>query len=159
MTDTTQGAPSTPDQAPARRTRRAPPVPVATAQRRTILAALAKNPTFVTAQALHARLTAGGHRIGLTTVYRALRTYADTGDIDRARAEDGTVLFRYRPESGHHHYLRCRGCGYSVPIHSEPFEAWTATLGSQHEFTDLTHTVEVLGTCSSCWTHPDDPAR
>ncbi|WP_346277378.1 transcriptional repressor [Pseudonocardia sp.] len=122
MTDTTQGGPSTPDQAPARRTRRAPSVPVATAQRRTILAALAENPTFVTTQALHARLTAGGHRIGLTTVYRALRTYADTGDIDRARAEDGTVLCRYRPESGHHHYLRCRGCGYSVPIHSEPFE-------------------------------------
>jgi Fur family ferric uptake transcriptional regulator len=97
--------------------------------------------------------------MGLTTVYRALRTYADIGDIDRTRGEDGTVLFRYRPGSGHHHYLRCRDCGYSVPIHSEPFEAWTATLGSQHEFSDLTHTVEVLGTCWSCRSHSDDPAR
>ena len=159
MSDTARGGPSTPDQGSARRTSAAPSVPVATVQRRAILAALAESSAFVTAQALHAQLTAEGHRMGLATVYRALRIYADIGDIDRTRSEDGTVLFRYRRDSGHHHYLRCRSCGYSVPIHSEPFEAWTATVGSQHDFTDLTHTVEVLGTCSSCWTHRDDPSR
>ncbi|WP_433280717.1 Fur family transcriptional regulator [Pseudonocardia xinjiangensis] len=153
MTDAAQGRPSTPGHGPARPTRRTPSVPVATVARRAILAALAESSAFVTAQALHARLTAEGHRMGLATVYRALRIYADIGDIDRTRAEDGTVLFRYRPDPGHHHYLRCRSCGYSVPIHSEPFEAWTATIGSRHDFTDLTHTVEVLGTCSSCWMH------
>jgi Fur family transcriptional regulator, ferric uptake regulator len=125
-------------------------------QRRIILAALAQNPAFVTAQALHAQLISNGRTVGLSTVYRTLHIYATRGDIDTTRSDNGTELFRYRPEPGHHHYLRCRACGYSIPIHSDTVEAWTATVGPRHDFTDTTHTVEVLGICRTCRYTADD---
>lgn len=127
-----------------------PSAPRITARRRIILAALARNPGFVDAQALHAQLTSDNQEIGLSTVYRTLHAYTATGDIDTTRGEDGTELFRYHREPGHHHYLRCRACGYSIPIHSDTVEAWTATLGPRHDFTDTTHSLEVLGVCGGC---------
>nr|WP_239028731.1 Fur family transcriptional regulator [Pseudonocardia acidicola] len=144
-----------PDPAPRRGPESvSPPLPGAapriTAQRRVILAALAENPGFIDAQALHAQLTSDNHEIGLSTVYRALHAYTGTGDIDTTRGEDGTELFRYHREPGHHHYLRCRACGYSIPIHSDTVEAWAAAVGPRHDFTDTTHTLEVLGVCRTC---------
>ncbi|HEY3894624.1 MAG TPA: transcriptional repressor [Pseudonocardiaceae bacterium] len=109
------------------------------AQRRIILAALAQHPTFITAQALHAQLISNHHTVGLSTIYRTLRLYANRGDIDTTHSDNGTELFRHHPETGHHHhYLRCRACGYSIPIHSDTVEAWTATIGPHHDFTNTT---------------------
>jgi Fur family transcriptional regulator, ferric uptake regulator len=158
VSDVPHGVPPRQDRTTGRRSGPAPSAPVSTAQRRAILAALAASPAFVTARALHTQLVAAGHRVALTTVYRALRTYADLGDIDRARAADGTVLFRYGPDSDHHHYLRCQDCGYSVPVDTDPIVVWAAAIGAEHEFTDLEPAVEVLGICWSCRSQNGEPA-
>ncbi|GAA1213173.1 Fur family transcriptional regulator [Pseudonocardia alaniniphila] len=158
MTDIARDGPSRAERLSGTRHRRVATAPVATAQRRAILAALAESPAFLTAQALHDRLVASGHQVALTTVYRALRIYADLGDINRTRAADGTVLFRYGPDSDHRHYLRCRDCGYSVPVDSDPVEAWVARLAARHEFTDVDPAIEVLGICWSCRSQDGDPA-
>jgi hypothetical protein len=50
-----------------------------------------------------------------------------------------------------------RTAGYSVPIHAEPFDV-CAALTAEHEFSDLTHTVEVPGTCGSRRSSSDDAA-
>lgn len=158
MTEIPQDGPSRTERLSGVRHRRGPAAPVVTAQRLAILAALAESPAFVTAQDLHDRLVAAGHQVALTTVYRALRIYADLGDINRTRAADGTVLFRYGPDSDHRHYLRCRDCGYSVAVDSDPVEAWVARLAARHAFTDLDPAVEVLGICWSCRSQGGDPA-
>ena len=51
----------------------------------------------------------------------------------------------------HHHHLVCRDCGRTVEI-SVPasFESWSARVGADEGFTDLSHTVEIFGTCPTC---------
>ena len=51
--------------------------------------ALIRSDGFVSAQALHAALVAGGSRVGLTTVYRALAALAETGRADTVREPSG----------------------------------------------------------------------
>jgi len=57
-----------------------------TARHDTVRRALAAAGTFISAQDLHARLRSAGHRIGLTTVYRALAALAADGDADMLAA-------------------------------------------------------------------------
>lgn len=121
-----------------------------TRRRRQILDALAVHPAFVSAQALHAQLQRQADRPGLTTVYRTLRAFAAAGTVDSTRGGDGTVLYRLHDESGHHHYLRCRSCGFGVPVRSEAVETWTGAVGREHDFRDVTHIVELEGLCGRC---------
>jgi Fur family transcriptional regulator, ferric uptake regulator len=121
-----------------------------TRQRRTVAQALAEQDRFTSAQALHARIQAGGHRVGLSTVYRTLHTLAETGMADTIRSEDGEELFRHRRTTGHHHYLVCRRCGYDVPIGSPTIENWADHVAAGHGFSQVNHTIELVGLCADC---------
>src|SRR2546423_750365 len=72
-----------------------------TRQRRAVTGALAEQPGFVSAQALHAQLQAAGHQVGLSTVYRTLHALAEAGSVDTVRGEGGEELFRRRRTPGH----------------------------------------------------------
>lgn len=37
-----------------------------------------------------------------------------------------------------------------MEVEGPAVEDWAASLGAQHGFTDITHTVEVFGTCAAC---------
>ena len=102
---------------------------------------------FCSAQDLHARLRANGQRVGLTTVYTQLRDLAAAGEVDVLRAEDGETLYRRCATDTHHHHLLCRVCGATVEIDSHELEAWAQTLAAEAGFTDVVHTVEIVGTC------------
>jgi Fur family ferric uptake transcriptional regulator len=94
------------------------------------------------AQDVYAEMRLHGAKIGLTTVYRALQALADKGAVDVLRTDDGESVYRACATSAHHHHLVCRRCGR------------TEAVGSEHGFTEITHTVEVFGTCSSCSAAP-----
>jgi len=47
----------------------------------------------------------------------------------------------------------CRSCGRSVEVEGPEVEAWASAIAERHGFTDVTHTVEVFGTCGVC-AHP-----
>jgi len=64
--------------------------PRRTAQRAEVQRALAHSDGFVSAQALHAAMIAGGSRVGLTTVYRALAALVEGGSADTVREPNGT---------------------------------------------------------------------
>ena len=68
-----------------------------TAQRAEVRRALVGSDGFVSAQALYAAMVAGGSRVGLTTVYRALAALAETGSADTVREPSGERLYRHRP--------------------------------------------------------------
>jgi Fur family ferric uptake transcriptional regulator len=53
-------------------------------------------------------------RMGLTSVYRILRTLCDDSIAETQRAEDGETLYRKCTAPGHRHYLVCRCCGLAV---------------------------------------------
>jgi Fur family ferric uptake transcriptional regulator len=120
-----------------------------TRQQTAVREALAREPAFRSAQEIFATLRASGTRVGLTTVYRALQSMADAGEVDVLRVDDGEATYRLCSE-GHHHHLVCRRCGTTVEVEGRAVERWSAKVANEHGFTDVAHTVEVFGTCARC---------
>jgi Fur family ferric uptake transcriptional regulator len=124
-----------------------------TARHDAVRRALADAGTFVSAQDLYTRLRATGHRIGLTTVYRALAAMAETGEADVLTA-DGQQVYRACGSGEHHHHLVCRTCGKTVEVSGPAVERWAAAIGGEHGFVDVTHSLEIFGTCGDCASQP-----
>jgi Fur family ferric uptake transcriptional regulator len=120
-----------------------------TKQRRAVAAALDTFDDFRSAQEIHDRITTQGDSVGLATVYRTLGTLADAGEVDMLRAEDGEAIWR-RCSGSHHHHLVCRGCGATIEVAGPTVEAWTRSIADQHGFADISHTLEIFGTCPAC---------
>lgn len=120
-----------------------------TRQRTAVSALLAEVEGFHSAQDLHAMLRDRGERVGLTTVYRTLQGLADAGEIDVMRPPGGEHLYR-RCSEGHHHHLVCRSCGRTVEVAGPAVETWADRVAAQHGFSDVSHTLEIFGTCPAC---------
>jgi Fur family transcriptional regulator, ferric uptake regulator len=120
-----------------------------TRQRTAVRDELSHDDAFRSAQEIHASLREAGHRIGLTTVYRALQSLADADEVDILRNDDGETTYR-ACSAGHHHHLVCRHCGTTVEVEGRAVETWADRVAKQHAFVDIEHTVEVSGTCARC---------
>ena len=115
--------------------------------------ALAGDSSFRSAQAVYAELRARGETIGLSTVYRHLQGLVNAGVADTLQAGEGEVLYRLCGESGrHHHHLVCRSCGSTVEIEGRAIENWATKMAAEHGFSDVDHTVELIGLCANCRT-------
>ena len=121
-----------------------------TRQKRALAAVLDSSDTFRSAQELHSELRARGENIGLTTVYNQLRGLVDSGEVDVLRATDGESLYRRCATDDHHHHLVCRRCGRTAEVEGPEVERWAAQVAERHGFVEISHTVEVFGTCADC---------
>jgi Fur family ferric uptake transcriptional regulator len=115
-----------------------------------VLDALRRAQGFLSAQALHARLRADGETIALSTVYRALRILAHTGQIDSTHHHGGEQLFHAGPDARRHHYLLCRHCALHVLLDTTIAEHWASTVAAEHGYTDIHTVVELEGICGDC---------
>jgi Fur family ferric uptake transcriptional regulator len=121
-----------------------------TRQRTAVTRALEAAEGFQSAQALHDAVRTRGDRVGLTTVYRHLQALADAGEVDVLRTDDGEAVYRRCVADDHHHHLVCRVCGTTVEVTGPAVETWAAEVAKKHGFRDVSHTVEVFGTCRAC---------
>ena len=132
----------------------APPTPHRhrrTARREAVLQLLRRSDRFRSAQQLHVELRdVKGERVGLSTVYRILRTLAQENVAETQRTEDGETLYRLRTVAEHRHYLLCRRCGRAVGFTADDAERQANCLAQQHGFTGVTHWIDVFGTCPLC---------
>lgn len=126
-----------------------PPVR-STRQRAAIVALLEEVDGFRSAQELHDELRRRGKNIGLTTVYRTLQTLAGTEVIDTVRTDTGETVYRRCAAPHHHHHLVCRQCGSAVEVSGKQVEAWAADIATRHGFSNVSHTIELFGTCADC---------
>lgn len=124
-----------------------------TRQRRAVAAVLAGFDDFRSAQEIHEALRSAGENVGLSTVYRALQAMADAGEIDMLRDPQlngaGEAVYR-RCSTSHHHHLVCRSCGATVEVEGPAVEKWTRAVAEEHGFADVSHTLEIFGTCGRC---------
>ena len=120
-----------------------------TRQRRAIAATMEAFDDFRSAQEIHALLADRGEHVGLSTVYRALQAMAEVGEIDSLRTESGESIYR-RCSDTHHHHLVCRACGATVEVEGPAVEKWTRSVAAAHGYSEVSHTLEIFGTCSSC---------
>ena len=131
-----------PDTTPAAQPRR-------TRQRAAVDQILTHLEEFRTAQQIHDVLRHQGDSVGLTTVYRTLQAMVDSGELDALRTDDGETAYR-RCSRGHHHHLVCRSCGRTVEVSGPAVETWASAIARQHGFRDVSHDLEIFGTCGSC---------
>ena len=122
----------------------------ATRQRAAVADLLGRVDGFLSAQSLHEQLRQEGAGVGLTTVYRHLQALVQAGEVDVLRLGDGEAVYRRCATDSHHHHLVCRSCGQAVEIDGPEVEAWLGKVASKHGYTDVSHNVEVFGTCRSC---------
>jgi Fur family ferric uptake transcriptional regulator len=123
-----------------------------TRQRTAVAEALSRADGFTSAQALHDALRHDGASVGLTTVYRHLQALADAGEVDVLRTAEGETVYRRCAGAEHHHHLVCRSCGATVEVTGPAVEAWAEAVATEHGYSDVSHTLEVFGTCRSCRT-------
>ena len=113
----------------------APPAPRrtrVTANQQAVLELLGRSEHFRSAQQLHLEIHQHQTtRIGLSTVYRILRTLAERNIVETQRAEDGEALYRLRTTPGHCHYLLCRRCGRAVGFTSADIQTPAAPARNQ----------------------------
>lgn len=119
-------------------------------QRAAVSSLLDRGEGFRSAQEIYAELRAQGNAIGLATVYRALQTMVQDGELDviRARADGEAVYRRCGPR--HHHHLVCRTCGRTVEVEGLAVERWSRQVATEHGFDDVSHEIDLFGTCGGC---------
>ena len=120
-----------------------------TRQRLAVAEVLESFADFRSAQEIHELLERQGVRVGLATVYRTLQRLADAGEVDVLRTEDGEAAYR-RCSEAHHHHLVCRACGATVEVEGPAVERWTRAIAAEHGFSEVSHTLEIFGTCPTC---------
>ena len=122
----------------------------ATRQRAAIMALLDSVDEFRSAQELHDELRRRGENIGLTTVYRTLQSLSSADLVDMVRTDTGESVYRRCSAPDHHHHLVCRSCGSAVEVSGREVEAWAAEVAEGHGFSNVSHTIELFGTCADC---------
>ena len=120
-----------------------------TRQRAAVAALLEELEDFRSAQEVHDLLRHRGDRVGLTTVYRSLQMLADAQEVDVLRTTDGETAYR-RCSRGHHHHLVCRSCGRTVEVDGPAVERWAHRVATENGYVDVSHTLEIFGTCADC---------
>lgn len=119
-----------------------------TRQRAAVSALLGDLEEFRSTKQIHQLLCAQGATVGLSTVYRTLQAMADAGELDVIKTEDESL---YRKCSDrHHHHLVCRQCGRTEEVEGPTVERWADRVAAEHGFADVSHTLEIVGTCAGC---------
>jgi Fur family ferric uptake transcriptional regulator len=112
---------------------------------------------FKTAQQLHALLAERGEKVGIATVYRSLQLLAEAGLVDVIHGDDGESSYR-RCSTPHHHHLVCRQCGRAVEAQAPEVETWIDAIAAEHGFSQVSHDLEIFGTCADCTGRGEGPA-
>jgi Fur family ferric uptake transcriptional regulator len=120
-----------------------------TKQRAAVAAILTTISDFRSAQEIYGLLQDTGESIGLSTVYRTLQGMQSSGEVDVVLRADGESMYR-RCTDGHHHHLVCRACGHTEEVEGHAVEDWADSVASKFGFTDVDHTLEIMGLCKVC---------
>jgi Fur family ferric uptake transcriptional regulator len=119
--------------------------------RRAVVEFLGREECCVSAQELHDGVRAGGARIGIASVYRALEGLVELGLVQRIDLGDGVSRFeRADPGGDHHHHLVCGDCGKVEPFEDSALEAAIAGVAGGRGYEVAAHDVVLRGACGDC---------
>jgi Fur family ferric uptake transcriptional regulator len=121
-----------------------------TRQGQAVLSVVDSSENFRSAQDIHAQLRAAGEAVGLTTVYRHLALLTDDGQLDALQTADGELVYRRCRSIHHHHHVVCRQCRRGTEVELPDLEQWAESTAQALGYTDVSHTVEIFGLCSTC---------
>jgi Fur family ferric uptake transcriptional regulator len=115
-----------------------------------VLGLLAHQDCCLSAQDIHERLSTGGRRVGLASVYRALDVLAQLRLVHRVDV-DGTACFEPADPSGeHHHHAICDRCGKMDAFEDPELERALDAVAERLGYASGGHDLVLRGTCPGC---------
>ncbi|MGK7938189.1 MAG: Fur family transcriptional regulator [Xenococcaceae cyanobacterium] len=115
----------------------------------TILNLLRELQQEIDAQDLHLELRRRGQKMGLATVYRALKFLHKEGLIQE-RPSTNNKSFYSATSSHHQHHLNCLNCQCSIVVADCPISEKLEHWFQSQEFKVYYHTLEFFGLCPDC---------
>jgi Fur family ferric uptake transcriptional regulator len=115
-----------------------------TEQRRIIARVLAQADDHPNVEELYRRCAKVDDRISISTVYRTMRLFEDSGIIERHDFREGRARFEPSPESHHDHLINLRN-GDVVEFRSEEIERLQAEVARKLGYRLVDHRLELYG--------------
>lgn len=122
-----------------------------TGQRKLILDAFLNNESHISAEELYDQLKRDNPGIGLATIYRALKLFADCGLANEQHFSDGVTRYEHLFGHEHHDHLICLNCGKYIEVVEPAIEELQAKLAQKNNFQVLRHRMELYGICQDCY--------
>jgi Fur family ferric uptake transcriptional regulator len=119
--------------------------------RQAVVELLAEQSCCLSAQEVQSELRAGGSKIGLASVYRALDLLHGMGLVQRVDLGDGGSRFEpILPGGEHHHHAVCDTCGRVTAFEDERLEGDLERLAGRLKHSINAHEVVIHGACRRC---------
>ena len=113
-----------------------------TEQRRTIARVLAQADDHPDVEELYRRCSAVDERISMSTVYRTVRLFEDSGIIERHDFRDGRSRYEELPEEHHDHLIDAKS-GMVVEFRSEEIEKLHVEIARKLGYRLVDHRLEL----------------
>src|ERR1700710_1411412 len=113
-----------------------------TEQRRVIARVLASSDDHPDVEELYRRCAKVDDRISISTVYRTVRLFEDSGIIERHDFREGRARYETAPESHHDHLINLR-TGEVIEFQSEDIERLQAEVARQLGYRLVDHRLEL----------------
>jgi Fur family ferric uptake transcriptional regulator len=121
------------------------------AARRAVIGLLAEQDCCLSAQEIADRIRAGGRRVGVASVYRALDLLHGERLVQRIELGEGGARFEaIVPGGDHHHHAVCERCGRLTPFEDAGLERAIKRLSERLRHRVDAHDVLIRGHCSRC---------
>jgi len=113
-----------------------------TEQRRVIARVLEAAEDHPDVEELYRRCAALDNHISISTVYRTVKLFEDSGIIERHEFRDGRARYEQIPESHHDHLINLR-TGEVIEFQSEQIERLQAEIARQLGYRLVDHRLEL----------------
>nr|WP_202033484.1 Fur family transcriptional regulator [Agrobacterium larrymoorei] len=115
-----------------------------TDQRRVIARVLQESEDHPDVEELYRRSSAVDPKISISTVYRTVKLFEDTGIIERHDFRDGRSRYETVPEEHHDHLIDLKN-GVVIEFRSAEIEALQEKIAREHGFRLVDHRLELYG--------------
>jgi Fur family transcriptional regulator, ferric uptake regulator len=120
------------------------------AARRAVIELLGRQRCCLSAQEIFDGLRAGGRRVGIASVYRALEQLTRDGYVQRVDVGAGVSRFEPHHAGGeHHHHLVCADCGKVEAFADAELERALHKVEDETGYA-VAHDVVLRGVCEGC---------
>lgn len=115
-----------------------------TDQRRVIARVLQESDDHPDVEELYRRSSSVDPKISISTVYRTVKLFEDTGIIERHDFRDGRSRYETVPEEHHDHLIDLKN-GVVIEFRSAEIEALQEKIAREHGFKLVDHRLELYG--------------
>lgn len=115
-----------------------------TEQRRVIARVLESSADHPDVEELYRRSAEVDPNISISTVYRTVKLFEDTGIIERHDFRDGRSRYETVPDEHHDHLIDLKS-GKVIEFQSEEIEALQEKIARKHGFRLVDHRLELYG--------------